>query len=117
MSVPRSVSDILTKHVTLELEGIDRLYLNVIVRDLQDVGGVVRFLRKHRGHPIASTAMVTPMSAAFVSAGRAADRLHVDADRRLQALLHDHGDAGDAARARRRAERVHAGMVAAAKDE
>jgi hypothetical protein len=68
MSVARSVADILTQHVTLELEGIDRMYLNVIVRGLQYVGGVVGFLRKHRGHPIASTAMVAPMSTAFVKA-------------------------------------------------
>jgi hypothetical protein len=68
MSVARSVADILTKHVTLEIEGIDRMYLNVIVRELQYVGGVVRFLRKHRGHRIASTAMVAPMSTAFVKA-------------------------------------------------
>ena len=68
MKVARSVADILARHVTLEIEGIDRMYLNVIVPELQYVGGVVRFLRKHRGHRIASTAMVAPMSAAFVKA-------------------------------------------------
>jgi hypothetical protein len=66
MSLARSVAEILAKHVTLELEGIDRMYLNVIVPGLQYVGGVVRFLRKHRGHRVASTAMVAPISAAFV---------------------------------------------------
>ena len=32
MSVPRSVAEILADHVTLEVEGIDRMYLNVYVR-------------------------------------------------------------------------------------
>jgi hypothetical protein len=29
MSLPRRVAEILREHVTLEVEGIDRLYLNV----------------------------------------------------------------------------------------
>jgi hypothetical protein len=29
MSVPRSVAEVLKSHVTLEVEGIDRMYLNV----------------------------------------------------------------------------------------
>ena len=31
MSVPRSVAEVLAEHVTLEVEGIDRMYLNVYV--------------------------------------------------------------------------------------
>lgn len=31
MSIPRSVAQILSGHVTLGLEGIDRMYLNVYV--------------------------------------------------------------------------------------
>ena len=31
MTVPRSVAEVLTGHVTLEVEGIDRMYLNVYV--------------------------------------------------------------------------------------
>jgi hypothetical protein len=31
MSVPRSVAEVLDEHVTLEVEGIDRMYLNVYV--------------------------------------------------------------------------------------
>ena len=54
MSVARTVAEILAEHVTLEIEGIDRLYLNVYVPRLQHVGGVVGFLRGHRGQPIAS---------------------------------------------------------------
>jgi hypothetical protein len=29
MSIPRSVADVIRGHVTLEVEGIDRMYLNV----------------------------------------------------------------------------------------
>ena len=31
MSVARSVAEVLNEHVTLEVEGIDRMYLNVYV--------------------------------------------------------------------------------------
>ena len=35
MSIPRSVADILRDHVSLEVEGIDRMYLNVYQPKLQ----------------------------------------------------------------------------------
>jgi hypothetical protein len=61
----------LRKHVVLELEGIDRMYLNVYVPVLQAVEGVLKFIRIHRGHPVASTAMVEPITGHFVeSIGR-----------------------------------------------
>jgi hypothetical protein len=62
------VAEILAEHVTLEIEGIDRLYLNVYVPQLQYVGGVVGFFRAHRGQPIASSALMAPISRAFVAA-------------------------------------------------
>jgi hypothetical protein len=68
MSVARTVAEILAEHVTLEIEGIDRLYLNVYVPRLQHVGGVVGFFRGHRGQPIASSALMAPISLAFVAA-------------------------------------------------
>jgi hypothetical protein len=68
MSVARTVAEILAEHVTLEIEGIDRLYLNVYVPQLQHVGGVVGFFRGHRGQPIASSALMAPISLAFVAA-------------------------------------------------
>ena len=40
MSIPRTVAEILREHVTLEVEGIDRMYLNVYVAALQRAGGV-----------------------------------------------------------------------------
>ena len=41
MSVARTVAEILAEHVTLEIEGIDRLYLNVYVPSLQYAAGIV----------------------------------------------------------------------------
>ena len=67
MSVPRTVAEVLRQHVTLEVEGIDRMYLNVYMADLQRELGVVWFLRHHRGHPFASSALMDPISKAFVA--------------------------------------------------
>jgi hypothetical protein len=52
--------------VTLELEAIDRMYLNVYVPHLQTAGAVVGYLRGHRGQRFASTTAVAPMTKAFV---------------------------------------------------
>src|SRR5277367_55437 len=66
MSVARSVAEVLRDHVLLEVEAIDRMYLNVYVPHLQSVGAVVGYLRVHRGQRFASTTAVTPMTEAFV---------------------------------------------------
>jgi hypothetical protein len=68
MSVPRSVAEVLTKHVTLEVEGIDRMYLNVYIPGLRREQGVACFFRFHRGHQFASSALMDPISKAFVAA-------------------------------------------------
>jgi hypothetical protein len=67
MTLPRSAGDVLAGHVTLEIECIDRMYLNVYQPRLQDVEGVVQFLRSHRGYPIASSALLEPISRAFIA--------------------------------------------------
>src|SRR2546428_4345339 len=67
MSIPRSVAEVLKDHVTLELEGIDRLYLNVYVPKLQHELGVVSFFRFHRGYTFASSALMDPISKAFIA--------------------------------------------------
>jgi hypothetical protein len=66
MSVAPSVSAILAKHVTLEVEGIDRMYLNAYVPSLQYEGGVVSFFRRHRGVPVPSVTMMGRITTAFV---------------------------------------------------
>src|SRR5215210_7347155 len=66
MSVPRSVAEVLSEHVTLEVEGIDRMYLNVYIPQLQREVGVASFFRFHRGHQFASSALMDPISKAFI---------------------------------------------------
>ena len=68
MSIPRSVAAVLKEHVTLEIEGIDRMYLNVYVPCLQRDGGVVSFFRFHLGHRFASSVLMDPISKEFVVA-------------------------------------------------
>jgi hypothetical protein len=68
MSVPRSVAEVLADHVTLEVEGIDRMYLNVYVPGLQREQGVVNFFRFHRGNQFVSSALMDPISKDFVAA-------------------------------------------------
>jgi hypothetical protein len=76
MTVPRSVADVLTDHVRFEIECIDRMYLNVFIPELQRTGQVAGYLMRHRGFPIASTALVASMSREFVSAIRAYAKVH-----------------------------------------
>src|SRR6202158_3961198 len=63
----QSVADILGQHVKLSVEGIDRMYLNVYVPRLQTERGVVWFFREHRGQPLPSAALMSPMSRSFVA--------------------------------------------------
>ena len=67
MTLPRRAAEVLAGHVTLEVECIDRMYLNVYQPRLQHVEGVVSFLRNHRGHPFASSALLEPISQNFIA--------------------------------------------------
>ena len=67
MTVARSVADVLDDHVVFELESIDRMYLNVWQPRLAYGGGVQGFFVGHRGHHYASTALMDPMTKAFVA--------------------------------------------------
>ena len=66
MSIPRSVADVLRQHVTLEVEGIDRMYLNVYQPKLQTEKQAACFFRFHRGQPVASSALMGVMTNAFL---------------------------------------------------
>src|SRR3982750_59917 len=68
MSLPRSVAEVLADHVSLEVEGIDRMYLNVYVPQLQREVGVASFFRYHRGYQFVSSALMDPISKSFVAA-------------------------------------------------
>src|SRR3954449_10526323 len=68
MTLPRTVADVLNEHVTLEVEGIDRMYLNVYQPRLQTDRGVAAFFRFHRGETFASSALMAPISTAYITA-------------------------------------------------
>ena len=67
MTVARSAGDVLSDHVEFEVECIDRAFLNVWVPRLAYGGGVQGFFVGHRGHHYASTALMDPMTKAFVA--------------------------------------------------
>lgn len=62
-----SVAEVLSSKVGLEVECIDRMYLNIYVPQLQHDKGVVGFFRFHRGHTFASSALMKPISDQFVA--------------------------------------------------
>jgi hypothetical protein len=70
MTVARSVADVLSDHVVFEVECIDRMYLNVYVPQLQYPAGLVGFVHRRLGLPIASTAPLAPISDGFSTAMR-----------------------------------------------
>jgi len=77
MSGVVNVNDLLQDHVVLDLECLDRLYLNGYVADLQTSGQVVRFMREHLGQPIPSPAIFNKIGVAF---RRAVDEFAEDND-------------------------------------
>ena len=68
MSLPRNVAVILNEHTTLEVESIDRMYLNLYVPNLQSERAIAHFWRSHRGQSFPSGAQMGPMSRSFVEA-------------------------------------------------
>src|SRR5260370_566947 len=65
--IAQSVAEIISRHVRLTVEGIDRMYLNVFVPDLQYEQGIVHFFRTHRGQPLPSAALMSPVTRSFVA--------------------------------------------------
>lgn len=64
--IEQTLRELLEDKVELDIEGIDRLYLNAYQPRLQTGGGVVGFFREHRGAQVASTTLMAPMSKDFV---------------------------------------------------
>lgn len=60
-----NVAELIREHVTLEVECVDRLYLNGYIPTLQDPGQLVYFLTKHRGHPIPSPKLLGDITKSF----------------------------------------------------
>src|SRR3954467_1217631 len=70
MTLPRTVADVLTDHVVFEIECIDRMYCNVYVPQLQHAGGLLGYIQRQLGLPIASTAPLGKITDAFAAMRR-----------------------------------------------
>src|ERR1700682_4365143 len=68
MTVARSVSDVLSEHVVFEVDCIDRMYLNVYVPQLQYAAGLVGYVHRQLGLPVASTAPLARITETFGAA-------------------------------------------------
>jgi hypothetical protein len=67
MTLPRTVADVLAEHVVFEVESIDRMYLDVYVPGLQYAAGLVAYVHRQLGLPVASTAPLGKITDAFVA--------------------------------------------------
>jgi len=110
MTLPRSAADVLADHVLFEIEALDRMYLNLYQPRLQHGAGVAAFFVGHRGHRFASSALMAPMTRAFV-----ADIEHFAAVRGLDLVRFAKGQRKDEVTAGylRRAELDDRGLVPA----
>jgi hypothetical protein len=68
MSLPTSVADVIQDHVTLTVECLDRLYLNVIQPRLQVERGIAYFFQRHRGEHFATAKTMADVTRPFVAA-------------------------------------------------
>ena len=60
-----TVNEVLGGHVVLDIECLDRVYLNAYVPILQSSGQVVAFMTQHLGMPIPSPALMEKISTRF----------------------------------------------------
>jgi hypothetical protein len=65
MTATLTVGALLDEHVVLDVQCLDRIYLNGYVPGLQTPGGVWWFLRKHLGYAIASPAILEKIGTRF----------------------------------------------------
>ncbi len=65
-----NINDVLDAHVVLDLECLDRVYLNGYVAKLQVPGQVVTFLTEHLGNPIPSPVLFKQIGDRFREAVR-----------------------------------------------
>jgi hypothetical protein len=68
MAAVVTVNDVLDGHVGLDVECLDRIYLNGYVPNLQVGGQVVSFMTAHLGNPIPSPAIMEKIGTAFRTA-------------------------------------------------
>jgi hypothetical protein len=65
-----NINDVLDGHVVLDIECLDRIYLNGYVPKLQVAGQVVTFLTEHLGNPVPSPALFKHIGDRFRTAVR-----------------------------------------------
>jgi hypothetical protein len=63
-----TIKDVLTDRITLDIECVDRVYLNGYVKHLQLPGGLITFIREQLGFPIPSPLALSPVTEAFRTA-------------------------------------------------
>ena len=68
MAAVVTVNEVLDGHVSLDVECLDRIYLNGYVPNLQVGGQVVSFMTAHLGNPIPSPAIMEKIGTAFRTA-------------------------------------------------
>ena len=66
MKITHSLAQLQKDHVVMELECLDRMYLNAYVPKLTSEGGIAAFCRGYLGHRFASTKQAVAMTKAFV---------------------------------------------------
>jgi hypothetical protein len=76
MTLPRTVSEVIAEHVVFEVECIDRMYLNVYVPQLQHAAGIVSYVHRRLGLPVASTAPLGKITDEFAAAMHRFARVH-----------------------------------------
>lgn len=62
-----TIPELLREHVSLDLECVDRVYMNGYIPVMQSSGGLVYFLEHQRGQPIASPALLGEITQSFVA--------------------------------------------------
>jgi hypothetical protein len=73
-----SIPELLNGHVTLEVECLDRLYLNGYIGPLATSGGLVTFMREQLGKPIPSPVVLGQVTEEFRGAVKSmAERRHI----------------------------------------
>jgi hypothetical protein len=60
-----TVKEILRDRITLDIECVDRVYMNGYVKYLQMPGGLITFIREQMGFPIPSPMVLPPVTKAF----------------------------------------------------
>src|ERR671924_193141 len=60
-----TVNDVLDRHVALDIQCLDRMYLNAYVPKLQTSAQVVAFLTGHLGYPFPSPALFHKLGEGF----------------------------------------------------